>query len=464
MQEPFLRETEDGIYEYRISTVGDIKTPSFVPEIKSYEDVHAIAPHLDALDPNNPIQVPGYQWERIKTMPSMSQHGEDLRRLLRLPHVFYEPPELFRYTMPGRLVSYALQGSNTKRGRFNEKVESGNIDGALEELPMFFRPFVDRQRKTLLRRYEDGPDPSTETNGKVAEGWGDPRADKGYTDYFRAIVEDAKEVQDAHVTPPVPIIRKSSGEYNIRRTRGANRAMADICEAANFGFGSPVFSYYHVYMDANIVRGNSDHPQRIFDALQEDLTTRDYRYGGVVLTITGYEAAWEKNDGQALTEFIEQVSDIATRNRVPLHLPRSGWYGAYLTDVDAHGFGSLMNGGEHYKSSGGGPSDDLYKYGQVPLYEHATEVYLDQLETHLTNQGGQVHNVTGVPNQPPSFNPRGSDWEGKFGGQYEFRINFSKPRRLIHAKEAREFRDGRKGGLLKPATRYFERSDHDHLP
>jgi len=463
MQEPFLRETETGTYEYRISNVSDIETPSFVPEIKSYEDVHAIVPHLDALDSNNPIMVPGYQWERIRTMPSMSEHGDDFRSFLSLPHIYYEPPELFRYTMPGRLVTYALRGSKTKRGRFNDKVEAGDIDSAIEELPQFFRPFVDRQRKSLLNRYEDGPDPSTETNGKVAEGWGDPRADKGYYDYYQAIVQDAKDIQNVHVTPPVPVIRKSSGEYNVRRMRGANRAMADVCDAANFGFGNPVYSYYHVYMDANIVRGNSDHPQRILDALQEDLTTRDYRYGGVVLTITGYEDAWEKNDGQALTEFVEQAGDIATRNRVPLHMPRSGWYGAYLTDVDAHSFGSLMNGSEHYKSKGGGPGDELYQYGRVPLYEHATEVYVDQLETYLSNQGGQMHNVRGVPNQPPSFNPRGGDWQAKFGGPYDFRINFGKPRRLLHAKEAREFRQGRQNGLLRPAARYFERSDHDHL-
>lgn len=465
VQQPFLRETaETGIYEYRISTEGSIKTPSFVPEIKSYEDVHAIAPHLDALDPNNPILVPGFQWERIRTMPSMSRHGNDMRELLGLPHIFYEPPELFRYTMPDRLVSYALRGSKTKRGRFNDKVESGDIDGAIEELPQFFQPFLDRQRKSLLRGYENGPDPSTETNGKIAEGWGDPRADRGYSDYFQAIVEDAKDIQNAHVTPPVPVIRKSSGDFNRRRMRGANRAMADICDAANFGFGSPVYSYYHIYIDSNIVRGKCDHPQHILDHLQEDLTTRDHRYGGVLLSITGYRDAWENNAGNALTEFIEQIADIATRNRVPLHLPRSGWYGAYLTDANAHGFGSMMNGSERYKSRGGGPTDDLYQFGQVPLYEYAQEVYVDQLETYLNNRGGQMHHVTGVPDQPPSYNPRGSDWEAKFGGPYEFRKNFGKPRRLLHAKEAREFRDGYRNGLMNPATRYFDRSDHDHLP
>lgn len=463
-EQQFLRETgDDGVYEYRISSASDIKTPSFVPEIKSYEDVHAIAPYLDALDENNPVMVPGYQWDRIKSMPSMARHGENFRRLQNLPHIYYEPPELFRFTMPDRLVSYALRGSKTKRGRFNEKVEDGDIDGALEELPMFFRPFVDRQRKTLLKHYDDGPDPSTESNGKVAEGWSDPRADRGYYDYFQAIVEDAKEIRNVHVAPPVPVIRKSSGEYNLRRTRGANRAMADVCDAANYRMGSPVFSYYHVYMDSNIVRGNSGHPANILDLLEEELTTGDRRYGGVMLTVTGYEDAWDKNDGHALTEFIDRVGDVATRNRVPLHLPRSGWYGAYLTDYNTHAFGSLMNGGDHYKSRLGGPSDELYRYGQVPLYQYAREVYVDQLETHLANNGGHVHSIDGLPDTPPSFNPRGSDWEAKFDGAYDFRTNFGKVRRLLHAQEAREFRDGYRSGLLKPANRYFERSEHPHL-
>lgn len=461
-QQQFLRQNQHGIEEYRISAESGIKSPSFMPEIKAGEDLHALLPHLDALDDNNPVIVPGYRWEQIRSQPSFSKYGRSMRRFMNLPLIYYEPPEFFRYTLPDKLVTYALQGSRTKRERFNEHVRNGDLDAAIEELPLFFQPFVDRQRESLLRCYEEGPDPSTEDNGKVAEGWGDPRADQGYESYYREIVENAKRASNSHVVPPVPAIRKSSGDVEVRRMRGSNRAMADICDATSFAFGNPVYPYYHVYADTNILRRDSPNVERIFNALQKDLGAQDY--GGVALTLTGYENAWESNIEDAVADFVERLANLAERHSMPLHLPRSSWYGAFLTDVGVNAFGSLLNGKERYTSGGGMSKDNFhYQYGSVAIYDHAVEFHVDQLEKHLQQNGGQVHPINGLPDKPPVYNPRGQSFKDKFGNPRDFRINFGKPRRLLHAQEAREFRGGLRQGLIKPASRYFERSQHNFL-
>lgn len=467
----FLRTAQDGLQEYRVSNYGWIKSPSYMPEIRSGEDLEALLLHLDALDDDNPVIVPGFRFENIHTQPKFGQYAHRKRRLLREhPLVFYEPPELFRYAMPDRVVTYALQGSRSKRMDFNEKLRAGDIGGAIEELPQFFQPFVSRQRASLLRSDEDAPDPEDLDieNGKIEDGWGDQRADKGYADYYRGVVQNAKQVGHAHVVAPVPAITKSSRDTHIRRMRGSNRAMLDICDAAHFGFSSPVLPYYHVYADYNILRTDNDNEAAIIDALERDLQTTgssDIGFAGIVLTLSGYEKAWDnKLDGQ-LEQFVSRLADIGSRFGVPLILPRSEWYGMHLSDHGAQVFSSMMNGHKRYKQKGGGMGGDdrHYLFGYTPLYDHAVELTIDSYEQALSNMGGSAHPIDGLPDSPPTYNPKGDTYKQKFGSPREYRINFGKARRLLHVQEARELRDGIRNGLMSPARRYLDRSQHDHL-
>lgn len=377
-QQTFLKENQEGLKEYRISQQSGIKSPTAIPEVKSAEDLHALLPHLEALDDNNPVIVPGYRFEQIRIKPAMSQYGERMNRLLNgHPLIYYEPSELFRYAMPDSLVTYAFQGSISKRSDFNDLVEEGKLDEAIEMLPLFFQPFVDRARSTLLRSYDDAPDPSTEENGKIPEAWGDPRADRGYESYYREIVENAKQARNSHVVPPVPVIMRSTSDTTLRRLRGSNIAMSDICDATSFGFDNQIFPYYHVYVHQNILRDGQEKLDSIYEALQDDLHA--YDFGGVVLTLTGYETIWDDNIQDALFNFVDRISNIAKRHSMPLHLPRSNWYGLALTDHGANGFGALFNGKETYPTGGGGmdPDNLYYQYGYVPMYGVADDQMVD---------------------------------------------------------------------------------------
>lgn len=200
----------------------------------------------------------------------------------------------------------------------------------------------------------------------------------------------------------------------------------------------------------------------IYEALQDDLSA--HNYGGVVLTITGYEKAWENNIEDALVDFVDRVSNIAKRHRMPLHLPRSSWFGAYLTDVGVNGFGSLFNGNERYTSGGGMDSDNMhYRYRSTAVYDHAVDPTIDIYESHFDRNGGQAHPIDGLPDKPPVYNPKGDSYQEKFGQPREYRINYGKPRRLVHSLEAREIRKGIKLGLLDPAKRYLDSSSHSHI-
>ncbi|WP_144900880.1 glycoside hydrolase family 25 domain-containing protein [Halobellus captivus] len=461
---PFLTHDSDGLEQYRISTVDDIKAPAFSPEIKGAEDLHVVLQNLGALDDNTPITVPGYTWESLWTKNEFSRYDIEIRNLHDHPFVYYEPPELFRYKMPGVLKTYALRRSRGKVRKFNKKLRSGDVDGAIEVLPEFFQPFMELQRESLLGSEDEAVPPRLEdTDGKLVDGWRDSRADNGYEDYFRQIVEDASSTRNAHVVPPVPAVLGSSDRYVLQRMHGSNVAMSAMCDAANKGFGNPVYPYYHVYVDYGVLKSNSRNDGKIIDKIEKGLD--NHRFAGVALTFSGYEKVWDNQLGIRLSKFVQDVSDIARARNTPLILPRSGWYGLHLSDKGAHGFSSLFNGKERYtRRSGGMPKDSPgLKYGKTPLYGEAVEIDLHDLDTYLRNNQGQVTKISGLPSQPHKHNTAASGVKDRFGKARDFRIKFSKPRRLIHAEECREVRESLRGGQRDPARRYLERSEHPDL-
>ena len=87
----------------------------------------------------------------------------------------------------------------------------------------------------------------------------------------------------------------------------------------------------------------------------------------------------------------------------------------------------------------------------------------EQLDRVLSRNSGQLHDVAGVPNSPPTYNPNANSYKGIFGHDKQFRIQFGKARRMVHIKEAKELRDGLKRGTAHPARRYLERSQNQHL-
>jgi hypothetical protein len=461
----FIESTQEGVEQVRISDKTEVPAPFFSPEIKGGEGLYALLQGREALDPNNPIVVPGYRWKDIRSKPEFKNIREELQSLIKEhPLLYYEPVELFRYTQPKNLVTYAFKGDVSQSREFYDNLREGEIDKAISMLPTFFQPFVEVQLERLLEK-TDGADIPNRINTKkkkINEGWRDTRADRGYLDYFDEIVEDASRIPDTSIIPPVPPVLASSGKDSITRTIGVNRYMAGQCDNESKSFSSnDVYSYFHVYLDQRAISSGSDNDKKVLDAVRSELSDGP-SYAGVSITISNYSRAWEDGKGTRIESFINDMTNIAREHHLPVFLPRSGYYGAHLTDDGVSGFSCLMNGNFQYSQRGSGIGKKA-KYGTVPVYDAASDYGIDDLEDILKKNGGRLHPVSGLPDEAPVYNPNADEVKEKFGTARDFRREFGKVRRLVHVKEARELRESLKRGVPRPARRHLEGSEHPHL-
>lgn len=460
----FVERQRSGIDEVRISDQSGIEAPFYCPEIKGPEGLESLLTVHGALDSHNPIVVPGYRWQDIRSKPSFKDQKREIKRLIsQHPIYYYEPVELFRYTQPKNLVTYAFQGSRSSSREFYQRIRKGNMKSAVGMLPEFFQPFLEAQLERLIEKTDRATvPPSISTkNKKIHEAWRDKRADQGFQTYFDYLVDDAVKQPNVSIVPPVPPILASSGKDTINRTRGVNRYMTRLCESKTSSLsGNRVYSYFHIYIDQGAFKSSSQNNRKVISALESEL--EEYDYAGVAITISNYDRAWNNNLAPTLEKFVTAATNISRDHDLPVFLPRSSWYGAHLTDFGVQGFSSLMNGNVQYTQRASGGMSPEAKYGTVPVYGHAAEVNVSKLESYL-RQNGEMHKIDGLPSEPPTFNPNESTVKKKFGSARDFRIQFGKARRLTHVQEAREFRQDKQAGIPQPARRYFERSSHTHL-
>lgn len=316
MQQQFVRRNEEGIEEFRIGEGEEAwaKAPSFIPEISGPEDAHAVINNLEALDPHNPILVPGHRWEAFRTKPAFSDSREQLLTLIKdYPLLYYEPPELFRYKLPDTFVTYALKGSRSQRMKFNSKIKEGDISGALDLLPDFFRPFIEKHLERLceLTVDEDSeiPPQAKGVDGKITEAWFEPRTREGARDHFFSLAKDAARFPSSYVIPPVPPLMESSGSRVLKAIKGVNREMMNQC---NFVRDNPiridgdllrektVYSYYHIYADCGVFSPDSDNAGEIISQVDSELSSNSY--AGVALTISNIETIWKADWDLALRD------------------------------------------------------------------------------------------------------------------------------------------------------------------
>lgn len=460
----FIETTEEGIEEIRIGHRSGIQTPVYLPEIKSVEDLETILYNRETLQDNNPVLVPGHSWQNIRTNSRLTGMQYEVAQLLKNhPPIYYEPPGLFRYKMPQRLVTHAFRKNRGQAGDFYDELRDGELERAMQMLPTFFRPFLEPQLNRLLesKGIEAVPDELVGEDGRITDAWRDSRADRGYKTYYHTIIDDALR-WNAYVTPPVPPILAASGSETIKRMIGSNRLMAGFCEAASEKYDDDrrTYSYFHTYIDSQVVSPSTEIDRDLLTAIESDL--KSTTYAGVVLTISNYDRAWGNNLSDRLEQFVNDIVNIARENYLPVILPRSSWYGAYLTDQGVHAFGSLLNGADRYRQKVGGGLPEEASYGKVPIYGDAVELSAGSVDEYLQSHG-ELTKVDGLPSKPRKYTPGARSLKDKFGDDREFRITFGKARRLAHAEEAREFREGRKKGTMNPAERYFERSEHPHL-
>ena len=467
-----LAENQRGVEEDSFAGTNHIETPVYSPEIKSAEDVWVLLKHHEALDDGAPIVVPANTWRTIRSQPKFNDYRSNIERLVRRhPTLYRSPVELFRYRRPKKLVTYGLGDASSRT--FYKKLREEKYDAALDLLPEFVQPFVEIQMERLLEvKGYDIPERYDGTLRTTSEAWTDDRANKGWPNYFAEIAKDAQRSPNAGVIPPVPVVTSSSKEYAIERTIGANHGMVRVCREVNEGrFGSAVYPYLHIYADYSILKNSSDNDRLILDHARQEIKNREEEssfttagagvgYQGVVLSMTNLSSVWAKNATVRLQRFVENLSTIARSHNLPVMMPRSNWYGLYLTDFGVQSFSSLLNGNETY-SQGGSGINAAAKYGKTPLYGAAVHPGVDDAFAMLRNTGGEVHPVSGLPSKPPTFDPAGDEWSEKLGDPREYRREFGKPRRLIHAQEAREVRSGMADGVHRPAREYLQKSENN---
>lgn len=464
-QQEFIQKNSQGLEEIRVSDVDSIEAPFYTPEISGPEGLQALLNAKDALEPNNPIMVAGHRWQDIRSKPRFKKVRNQIYDLTaNHPFYYYEPVELFRYTRPQNLVTYAFQGDQSRSRSFYSELRDGNHQKAIDQLPTFFQPFVEAQMKPLLKS-KDLKVPKeyvSQSSGKVHEAWRDSRADSGFTGYFERLADDAAKAPNTAVIPPVPPVMKSSGQDSVNRTVGFNGYMRGLCEKKwNDPSSGAVTAYLHFYIDQGVFEpAGKENRQRVLSAIRSELTTASY--AGVALTISKPGKIWDKGNEKTLERFITEVTSLARQEHVPVIMPRSGYYGMHLTDHGVQSFSNLMNGNLTYNRRSGAP-DERAKYGTLPIYGAACDANAEELDQILSRNGGTLHPVNGLPDSPPTYNQSAGPYKAKFGNANEFRIRFGKPRRIVHVKEVQELRDSIRRGTANPARRYLERGAHPDL-
>ncbi|OKY78299.1 MAG: hypothetical protein BTN85_0787 [Candidatus Methanohalarchaeum thermophilum] len=467
----YIKKDKEGLEEIKVGKEDSIKCPVFIPEIKSSEDLYPLLNHRNFLENKNPIMVPGYKWQKIRTKEEFTDRKDEIKKLMKdHPLLYYEPPELFRYKRPSNLITYSLRGSRAKRRDFNKEIKNKNIDDAIEILPEFFQPFVECQLNRVLEIMEDKYDESLEEeklerwDKPIAQAWTDERVNKGWQEYFFTLAKDASKMPNANLIPPSPPLLKSSKLINkenrvladLKRIRGVNRAMMNITEKV----GGELSSYFHLYIDYGIFKPNSNVSLRkLQEKIEKEIQVNSY--AGIALTISNYSKVWKNDLVKRLGNFITSIVNIAKENYLPVILPRSKWYGEYLTDYGVNGFSSLMNGHYRYSQRSTGGIGEKARYGKVPVIELANEYNIEKIQRFL-KEYGELPNIESLPSKP-EWNPDGGSLTEKFGNPKQFRIHFGKARRLSHVEEASRLRESIKDGNLSPAKRYLEKSDHPEL-
>ncbi len=430
-----------------------ILAPSFMVEIKGEEDIEALLRYSNALESNTPIVVPAYRWLSQISTPRFKQ--TDLSKISigtlikDRPIIFYEPPEFFRYSLSTNLVTYALKGDKQKAKKFYTFLKKKDTVNALNCLPEFFRPFVERQ---ILSIYKDKKlEAPIEENKKndVKSGWLDQRVVESYPAHMAEIVNDANKMPCAAIVPTVPPLLRHSEKTLLDRINSTNKYTALLCKLMSAERRIPTICYYHLYIDAGIFENEKEIAMTL-RILEKGL--ENYEFCGVAITLTDYESVAMKGNFSKIESFINDVVNISHSMWLPVILFRSGWFGLYLTDCGVQAFSSLMNGNPEYVR-GGGIKEEEDKYGKVPLIDVCRELNLTEVKAYLTKYN-EFPKVTNLPYKPD---------RGNFINPIKYRVNFSKPMRLIHVEEARRIRHGQIGNVRNPAKRYFERSDHKIL-
>lgn len=445
-----------------------VSAPAFIPEIKGDEDLRALLRCAPTLPQGSPVMVPAARWMQLISNPLIGAKAPlngltPINRFIEQhPIYFFDPPEFFRYTLKGELVNYALRGERT--GEFYSHLKKGEIDKAISMAPLLFRPFIRRQIKSICLSKKIPYEDTDKSLAHVERAWLDDEIDEGYFPYLYDLAAEAIKMPSAILIPPVPPLLKDSENNLISRVISSNRAASFVCKDISkklkpeLGSGTrALYPYFHLYVDWTIAedqQGNGiETVKRILDNELTSGRGADRGFAGVALTISRYNEAANKRGLPKIEHLVNEVVNICHQHLLPVILPRSGYFGLSLTDLEIQGFGILLNGNSRYMPKGGRPNpEDMY--GKTPIIDKCCDFKINEVK-ELIKKNKEFPAMPGIIGRPTKED---------FDNPALYRERWAKPMRiLVHLEETRRLRGSKLKGIRSPARRYLERSEHPHL-
>lgn len=447
-----------------------IETPFFAPEIKNWHyDLHVTLDYREALDDNNPILVPAWDWPRLRERRAILQRtdgetsiGEKEVSQLEKSHplIHFFPPELFAFRgKTDILQTYLLKRNKEAKSEFKEALQNGDVDTAFNQLPQFARPFVQSNFTPILTDLDISNDTISGTGADPAEIWKN-LPDSYYDGFFGQLAKDAMGLPSAVTIPPVPLIDRYDSDL-ITAMCKANSTMSELANS-----NEEPRSFYHLYLHYTAFsdgRGDEeDTASKALNILRNEVEKGEY--AGIAITIYNGKEVLEKSTVPRVRTFFQHLSSFAAEQNLPVICPRSEWLGFWATDFGIDGFSSLYNGNFVYRSGGGVDDVDRYGYTMVPSEARSLKIRSDDgadIEEQLTDGGLSGLDVLPdkPPNPPTDFEP-GNELQAEYGTSFYYRRHFGKPQKLNHVWEARTVRseDGQsaRGHLEDSENEYVE--------
>jgi len=445
-----------------------VKAPAFIPEIKGDEDLRALLRCASTLPQGHPIMVPSRRWMQLISNPiigtkaSLSGLTPINKFIEQHPIYFLDPPEFFRYTLRGELVNYAMRGERVSE--FYGYLKKGEIDKAIAMAPLFFQPFIKRQLKSICSSKKISYEESIKSPPHVERAWLDDETSEGYFPYIYDVAVEAIKMPSAILIPPVPPLTKDSENTSISRIKSSNRVASYVCKDISEKFEPllgketrSLYPYFHLYVDWTIADDQEglgiETIKQILDSELISAKDTDKGFAGVALTISRYHEAADRRSLAKIEGLVNEVVNICHQHMLPVILPRSGYYGLSLTDLEIQGFGILLNGNSRYTPKGGRPNpEDLY--GKTPIIDKCCDFKINEV-MELIRKNKEFPKIPGLNGRPTKED---------FDNPALYRERWAKRMRiLVHLEETRRLRESKLKGIGSPARRYLERSEHPHL-
>jgi hypothetical protein len=319
-------------------------------------------------------------------------------------------------------------------------------------LPRFYRPFVERQLFKVRKDYEAPPGSETRSSN-VERAWLASTVDESYFEYIFECCSHAVKIPHATIIPPVPAMKKSTEREYLQRILSANQTTAMVCDLLATEKGAwPIAPYFHLYLDAEVLEAGPGNSVATAQTILERGLAGTASYGGVAITLSGYEKASDLHLRENLARLMNDAVNIAHAHHLPVILPRANTSGLFLTDFGVQAWGSLFNGKERY-TPGGSLKDEDDQYGKAYLIDRCCEFTRPEVKRFL-EQYHEFPHVEHLPSRPSDEQLR---------SPREYRMDFAKPRRLCGIEEARRLRTAQAKGQLSAARLYLQRSDLDRF-